>query len=121
MRTATLQIDNTESLSDESIRVSMNEGNRFARQTLVAIIMPGTWTAASLTFQASNDGTNFYNMINTSGDEVTVTSPAADEWVAIAPTDFAGVEYLKVRSGTSGSAVAQGGDRVLTFVFREAS
>jgi hypothetical protein len=121
MRTETLQIDSSESLSDESIRVSKKVGQAQARQTLVAIIMSGTWTAADLTFQASNDGTTFYEMINTSGGNLTVTGPAADEWIAIDPADFVGVEYLKVRSGTVGSAVAQGGNRVLTFVFREVS
>jgi hypothetical protein len=121
MRSLTLQIDSSESLSDEAIAISINESRNKAPHSLVAILMPATWTAADLTFQASNDNTTFYNMVNTAGNEVTVTGPAASEWVAIDPADFVGVEYLKVRSGSSGAAVAQGGDRVLTFLTRPVS
>lgn len=89
-------------------------------ETLVGIIMPASWSAASLTFQASNDNSTFTNLYNAAGTEVTATVSAA-RWVAIDPADFAGVAYLKVRSGTSGTPVNQGADRTITLVFRAVS
>lgn len=116
--TFTLQIDNGESLSDESIQLSGPSIRDYSKQgTLVAIVMPAAWTAADLTFQASNDDSAFANLYNASGTEITVPV-GASRWVAIDPTDFAGVAFLKVRSGTSGAAVNQGADRVITFVVR---
>lgn len=121
-RAATLQIDNSESLSDESIRVNVPVGpaQNGLRETLVAIIMPASWTTADLTFQASNDDTTFYNFYNAAGTEVTVEADAS-RWIGIDPVDFSGVAYMKVRSGTSGTPVAQGADRTLTFLFRPAA
>jgi hypothetical protein len=119
-KTATLQIDNGESLSDESVCLKWGApqgGPGTGWGTLVAIVVPASWTAADLTFQASNDDTTFTNLYNASGTEVTVTA-AASRWIALDPSDFAGIAYLKVRSGTAAAAVNQGGDRVVTFVIR---
>jgi hypothetical protein len=88
-----------------------------SRGTLVGIQMPSAWTAASLTFQASNDGTTFTNLYDAAGNEVSVTTDAS-RWIALDPADFAGITHLKVRSGTSGTAVNQGADRVLTLIVR---
>ena len=84
---------------------------------LAGIQMPSAWTAASLTFQVSLDGTTFQDMYATDGTEVTVTGAAASRFLAFVPSDFAGARYLKVRSGTSGSAVTQGAARTLVLSF----
>jgi hypothetical protein len=120
VRSVTVTIANGASLSDADA-ISINESRNKSPHSLVAILMPAAWTAADLTFQASNDNTTFYEMVNTAGNNVTVTGPAADEWIAIDPADFVGVEYLKVRSGTVGAAVAQGAARVLTLLTRPVS
>jgi hypothetical protein len=120
VRSVTVTIANGASLSDADA-ISINESRDKPAHSLVAILMPSAWTAADLTFQVSNDNTTFYEMVNTAGNNVSVTSPAADEWVAIDPADFVGVEYLKVRSGTVGAAVAQGAARVLTLLTRPVS
>ena len=83
---------------------------------LVAIDMPASWTAASLTFQASVDGTNFDNMYD-GATERSVTV-AASYYSMLNIGDWIGVRYLKVRSGTSGTPVNQGGARVLTLVIQ---
>lgn len=65
--------------------------------SLVGLIMPSAFTGTSLTFKASNDGTNFYDMYNTSGTQLTVTvATAAARWIALTPSDFAGVKYLQI-------------------------
>lgn len=82
---------------------------------LAGIQMPAAWTAASLTFQASFDGTTYAEVCDTSGAAVTFTV-AAGTFVVINPATIAGVRNLKVRSGTSGAPVAQGAERTLRLV-----
>ena len=81
---------------------------------LTGIRMPASWTAASLTFQVSEDGTNFVNLYNLNG-EVTY-STGASYGVSFNAEDFLSWRYIKVRSGTSGAAVTQGADRTLVLV-----
>lgn len=107
----TATIADTESLSG-----AINISGRGA--SIVGLVMPDTWDAAALTFQGSYDGTTFFDLFTTSGDEVTISSPAADAWYLIAPGDFAGVPYLKIRSGTSATPVAQTGDRAIVVLSR---
>jgi hypothetical protein len=83
------------------------------RGGLPAVIeMPAAWTAASLTFQTSGDGTNFFNLYDETGTEVSVTTDASRR-IRLEPTHWAGLWQIKIRSGTAGVAVNQGGDRVL--------
>ncbi len=84
------------------------------RNTLGGIGIPGTWTAADLTFEVSMDGTTFFDMRNAAGAEVQVPVTAGD-WVSFDPDDFAAPLYVKIRSGTSATPVNQGADRVLTY------
>lgn len=85
--------------------------------TLVGYIMPSSWTAADITFQGSVDGTNFFNLYDQFGNEVRHVV-SSSRFVALNPADLASIRYLKIRSGTSGSAVSQGADRVVTLVTR---
>jgi hypothetical protein len=75
------------------------------------------WNTAALTFQASFDGTTYYNLFN-GASELAYAAIAASSWVAVDPAVFMGVRFLKVRSGTSGSAVNQTGASVVTVVTR---
>lgn len=83
----------------------------------VAIQMPAGWDAADVTFQGSLDGVNFYDLYDESIElQIAVD---ADRLVSIGASPFAGIPYLKVRSGTSDTPVAQSADRVLTFSTRK--
>lgn len=84
---------------------------------VVAIQMPASWTTADLTFQGSNDGTNFFNVYNLSGDEYTITA-AASRYIVLSPFEFQWARYIKIRSGTAGTPVTQGGARTLVLVTR---
>jgi hypothetical protein len=100
-----------------SLSAGVGEPVQLGNASLVGIIMPAAWTAASLTFQGSNDGTNFFNIFDVNGAEY-VASAAASRYIPVDPVDFSGVNYLKLRSGTSGTPVNQGADRIITLVFR---
>jgi hypothetical protein len=84
--------------------------------TLVGIQMPSAWTAADLTFEAStDDGT--YDDVYDGALEYSV-SAAASRFIRIAPSDLVSAQYLKVRSGTSGTPVNQLAERAITLIAR---
>lgn len=105
-------------LSGASLSDAINLGGRAP----VAILMPASWSAASLTFQASYDGTTYQDVYapGSDGTQAEVThATAASRHVTIDANAFAGARFFKVRSGTSAAAVNQGANRVLTVVTRE--
>jgi hypothetical protein len=104
--------------SGASLSGAINLGDK----VLSAIIMPASWTAAALTFQASDDGgTTWKDMYDDGGNEISILSAnaVAGRRISVDPSAFAGIDLIKVRSGTSGSATAQGADRVITLVSRK--
>lgn len=84
-------------------------------QRPVRLIMPAAWTAADLTFQASNDGTTFNNLYDSLGNEYTVKVDI-NRAVILPVYDFYGIRFLKLRSGTSGSPVTQLAARTILVV-----
>jgi hypothetical protein len=82
-----------------------------------AIAMPDSWTAANLTFQVSHDGATWKDLYDDEGNEVLVYA-AASRMIRLYPEEWAAFKYLKIRSGTSGSAVNQGADRTLIILTR---
>ena len=87
------------------------------QKTLVGIIMPAAWTAASLTFQATPDDINFSELYDGAGNVVTITA-AAGQFLQIDPTKWRGITGIKVRSGTVASPVVQAASAVITLVTR---
>lgn len=72
---------------------------------LVGFQMPAAWTAGNITFTGSyNSGGTFGAIVNPD-DAVTVTTPSASEYVALNPSDFAGVMYLKFVAQNTQAAV----------------
>lgn len=85
--------------------------------TPVAIIMPAAWTAANLTFQHGDANGIFTNLYDDAGSEVVVTV-AASRYIRLVPSEWVNMRQLKIRSGTSGTPVAQAADRTLIIVTR---
>ena len=105
--------------SGANITDALNVGNG----RLVGIAMPAAWDTAAITFQASADGSTYYDLYDSDGSEVTISSSAAAASRYLAFTSamlpvFAGLRYLKIRSGTSATPVNQTADRILTLVKR---
>lgn len=78
-----------------------------------SVQMSTDWTAAKLGFQASIDGINFHPVRDADGNYLhTITS--ANRIVVFDPTEFAGLERLKLTSQTSnGTQIAQAAPRTL--------
>lgn len=83
---------------------------------LVAIETDANWTMAAISFQWSSDGTTWVDPVNVAGVPVETASVAASKAVLLDPADFASFRWLKVRSGTASSPVAQSSDTTLTLV-----
>jgi hypothetical protein len=102
----------------QSLSAPVNLGNK----TLCAIVVPTPWTAAALSFQASDDGgVTWQNLFDVTGTEVSIPSASvvAGQRISVNPAIFASVDFVKIRSGTNAAAVAQGGARVLGLATRE--
>lgn len=105
-------------------------------ETLTGIIVPA-WTSASLTlagglydgrtpaytYGGPNSATEFrdsltYTPVFDEGAdaEFTVTAATGGIYIAVDGAKLAGVQFLKVRSGTSAAPVVQAADRVITLV-----
>lgn len=81
--------------------------------TSMRMMISPPWATANLTFQNSDDnGDTYGNLYDESGNEVTITVPAASATLPItirmSAGDWWSWRYLKIRSGTSGTAVNQG-------------
>lgn len=98
---------------------SLSDEEDLQGKTLCGVIIPSTWgTTADVTFAASDvTGGTFYP-VRTPAGEYAFASITASQYLAVDPAVFAGVRFLKVRSGTSATPVNQTGGDVLTLVFR---
>lgn len=80
------------------------------------LVIPAAWTTANITVQTSYDGVNFNDLYDSLGTEYTVTVGGASRSVMLPLADFIGVEWIKLRSGTTGTPVAQGAARTINIV-----
>jgi hypothetical protein len=81
---------------------------------LCGIILPATFTGTTITFQACDtiDGTFVDVKSTTSGSALSYTV-AQGTYVAIDPKDFQGIQFLKIKSGST-----EGGSRALLLALK---
>lgn len=90
-----------------ALNASLSGAVHLGSGVLTGIVMPAAWDAAGLTFQVSaDDGTTYNNLYDEFGAEVAV-SASTSRFIRLNPTEWLGVQYLKVRSGTAAVAVNQ--------------
>ena len=85
--------------------------------SVIGIVMPATWTTATLSFQGSHDGST-YQELKDEFDTLLSYNPLVACNRSVDPTHLLPWRYIKVRSGTAASAVNQGGARIITFIVR---
>lgn len=101
-------------LSGQSVSAAVNLGGL----RLFGLVMPAAWTTANLTFQMSPDnGVSWSNIFDINGVEFTVTA-AASRFITFDPAALPAVQWLQIRSGTSGTPVVQAADRNINLVLR---
>ena len=111
-RTLDFAIANAASLSDaQQLNGLMGE----------AIVMPATWTAAGLSFEAcETEAGTYLPLVDALGVEITLTVAAATR-VVLPMGLLRGHNFIKLRSGTSAAPVVQGGARAVTLLARDFS
>ena len=101
---------------------SLSSAFSLGDKQLVGLIISAAWTAADLTFQASEDGgTTWLNVFDQAGVELKIATAGvvAGQRVSLDPTPFIGIDMIKIRSGTNAAPVAQGAARTLTVISRK--
>jgi hypothetical protein len=84
---------------------------------IVGLIVPAAWTTASITFQASADGSTFFDLYDDATQrELASSIVVASRYLALPMNDWLGIRAVKVRSGNSGAPVNQGAARAITLV-----
>lgn len=93
---------------------SLSSAVNLRGRVITGIFIPASWTTASITFQAcsSADGT-FVDVYDTAGAELTLSAAASSTYVSIDIGSLYGINFLKVRSGTTATPVTQSGDITL--------
>lgn len=88
-----------------SAGASLSSGFTLAGSTILGIYVPSNFTQANLSFQGSDDGVSYGIIYDDLGNEVTRTIPTVGSLMYIAFTsgELAGVNYLKIKSGTTAS------------------
>jgi hypothetical protein len=85
-----------------------------------AIEIPSGWTGTpALTFQVSDDGVNWWELLDNNGNAITVAATAASTRYNLFSTDFQSARYFKVRSGTSGTPANQTNAVTLLLIIRK--
>jgi hypothetical protein len=82
-------------------------------ETLVGVILPSTFDGTALTFSVSATSGGTYYSLCSGGAALSITV-AASQYVALDPSIFAGVRFVKFTSGTAQS----GTDTILVAVVR---
>ena len=93
-----------------SVSGNVNINNRIP----TGIFMPAGWTAADITLQTSLDGSTWVDVYAIDGTEYALTV-AASRFIPIDSSALLGIgTHLRIRSGTAGTPVNQGAERVLS-------
>lgn len=100
-------------LATIAINAALSNVVDLASGTLTGISMPAAWTAASITFDVSNDGINFGALFY-QGVEYELSEAGASRRITVDPVALMPWRYIKVRSGKSGAVVNQVAQAVIT-------
>lgn len=86
------------------------EGVNLSCFTLAGVLIP-SMTGASVKFQGSLDGTNFYQINDNLGTAITITTGGFAGIYKLNAADFVGINWIKPVS-----ASAEGADRAVTLI-----
>lgn len=82
---------------------------------LAGILLPTGWTAAAVTFMGSSDDTAYYPIYDGGVERtIDIAAAAAGRLILLPLSDWLGVKFVKIRSGTSALAVTQADARTVT-------
>ena len=107
-------IERTVTIADgESLSEEINLGD----VVLVAIQPDSAWNTNIISFKGRTED-NALGDLKHEGTEVVAAGVVALDYITLNPAKFAGIKYLQVRSGDTGTPANQSGDSILTLVLR---
>ena len=108
---------NQVTVEDAVIPITTSTSNTIdtTNRQVVGLQMPAAWTAASLSFDGSHDGTTFVPIHHGAGAYVVTAAQgaAASLGVSLAKEAFAAWPYVRIRSGVIGAYVDQDAARTI--------
>lgn len=93
---------------------SLSDAHFIGDRVPLALYVP-TIDSAKLTFQASISDSTYYDVYDATNSEAELPATTGDR-VFDAPDALRGVNYMKIRSGSSGSAATQSAERTIEVV-----
>jgi hypothetical protein len=87
----------------------------------IAFIFPSGWTTAALTFKGSHDNGVFFDIYDNAGAEISLTVSGM-KCIVLTPTvqqELEPIRFIKLRSGTTASPVAQGAAREIKVLMKK--
>ena len=78
-------------------------------RNITGILLPASCTTADITLSVSLDGSTYADLYDASGEYV--LSAAASVFIGVNVAALLGFNYVKLRSGTTGTPVNQAADR----------
>lgn len=86
---------------------SLSDAADLGSKRLVGVLLAASTEGSVVTFQVSVDGVNYFDLYSAAGEySIAFTDPCA---LIVSAVDFLAFPYVKIRTGTSGSASAQTG------------
>jgi hypothetical protein len=94
-----------------SIVIGNSQSNciQFNELTAVGLTTGSNITGTTLSFLVSNNNIDFYPLYDSTGTEVTISASSVARSYALSPLVFFPWNFMKLREGTSSSAVLQSG------------
>jgi hypothetical protein len=95
---------------------SVSDSVDLVSELVNSFLMPSNWTAASVSLEVSNDNVNWVSTVfdYTNIQAGVYTGAIAGAAYAIDVVTFAAFRYVRFRSGTAASPIAQGAARTIT-------
>jgi hypothetical protein len=98
---------------------SLSAGVDLKGCTLARMELPTLGSSAAITFPVSEDGGTYKELTDFYGSAVSYPASTGNVIVVLNPADWYGIKYMKVRSGTSSSAVTQAGGASIKFTCKD--
>lgn len=96
---------------------SLSDEQDLAGYVPAALVMSATWDTANITLTATRNSSHL-DVYDEAGSEVTFVV-AASRYVTLNPTPLRGLQKVKLRSGTTGTPVAQSAATTVTLLARK--
>lgn len=103
-----MAVSKAQSVATIAAGASLSDAVDLINYDLVALQIGANWTAASITFQSSEDGVEYSNVYDSGGTEISYAGAGASRFILVNTAHLGQFgRYIKIRSGTAAVPVNQ--------------